>query len=42
MKNAIKIPGCELWLDIIDTFFKNKTFYLIGGEEEIITIKCTL
>jgi UDP-N-acetyl-D-mannosaminouronate:lipid I N-acetyl-D-mannosaminouronosyltransferase len=42
MKNAIKIPGCELWLDIIGTFFKNKTFYLIGGEEEIITIKCTL
>jgi len=37
LKNAIKIPGCELWLDIIGTLYKKKTFYLVGGEEEIIT-----
>ena len=36
-KNTVKIPGCELWLDIINKFNKHKTFYLIGGEQEIIT-----
>ena len=33
---VVKIPGCELWLDIIKTYFKKKTFYLVGGKEEII------
>lgn len=39
-KNAIKIPGCELWLDII-TQHPSATFYLVGGSEEVIqeTIK---
>lgn len=31
-----KIPGAELWLDIINKFYKEKTFYLVGGETEII------
>ncbi len=31
-----KIPGCELWLDIIKRFEKEKTFYLVGGKEEVI------
>lgn len=31
-----KIPGCELWLDIIKAYYKKSTFYLIGGKEEII------
>jgi UDP-N-acetyl-D-mannosaminouronate:lipid I N-acetyl-D-mannosaminouronosyltransferase len=35
-KETIKIPGCELWLDIIQNCYKEKTFYLIGGREEII------
>lgn len=35
-KNAIKIPGCELWLDIINEYSQSKRFYLIGGKEEII------
>jgi len=35
-ENAIKIPGCELWLDIIRQTFKNKTFYFIGGSQEVI------
>jgi len=33
---TIKIPGCELWLKIIDHFYKEKTFYLVGAKEEII------
>ena len=34
---VIKIPGCELWLKIISmTYQQGKTFYLVGGKEEII------
>jgi UDP-N-acetyl-D-mannosaminouronate:lipid I N-acetyl-D-mannosaminouronosyltransferase len=35
-KNAIKIPGCELWLDIIHSSYHEKNFYLIGSRQEII------
>ncbi len=35
-KNAIKIPGCELWLDIIGTSYQEKTFYLVGAHQEVI------
>ena len=35
-KSAVKIPGCELWLDIIGHFYKTHKFYLVGGQEEII------
>ena len=40
-KNAIKIPGCELWLDFIKFYEKSKSFYFVGGSEEVIgaTIK---
>lgn len=32
-----KIPGCELWLHIIDAFYKEgKTFYLVGGKQEVV------
>ncbi len=31
-----KIPGCELWLDIVKKHYKDKSFYLIGGKEEVI------
>lgn len=33
---AIKIPGVELWLDIIKENFNEKTFYFIGASEEVI------
>lgn len=35
-KDAIKIPGCELWLKIIGMCYMQKTFYLVGGKQEII------
>ena len=35
--DVIKIPGCELWLKIISmTFQQGKTFYLVGGKQEVI------
>ena len=36
VKDACKIPGCELWLKIVARFYKEKTFYLVGGKQEII------
>ena len=35
-KNSVKIPGCELWLDIIATSYQEKTFYLVGAQQEVI------
>lgn len=36
-KDVIKIPGCELWLKIIDaTYKKGKKFYLVGSKQEVI------
>ena len=35
-KNSVKIPGCELWLDIIAHSHKDKTFYLVGGKQQVI------
>lgn len=35
-KHVIKIPGCELWLDVVKHYHKTKTFYLVGGKEEVI------
>ena len=36
LSNTIKIPGCELWLDIVRYFYQHKTFYLVGAKEEVI------
>ncbi len=35
-KDSVKIPGCELWLNVIETYYKTKTFYLVGGKQAII------
>jgi UDP-N-acetyl-D-mannosaminouronate:lipid I N-acetyl-D-mannosaminouronosyltransferase len=36
-KDVVKIPGCELWLDLIRAMYPNgKTFYLVGGKQEVI------
>lgn len=38
--DAVKIPGAEFWLDIIDKFKKQKSFYLVGSTSEVI--ECTI
>lgn len=35
-QNVVKIPGCELWLDVVRNYYKTKSFYLVGGKQEII------
>ncbi|MBO4814308.1 MAG: WecB/TagA/CpsF family glycosyltransferase [Muribaculaceae bacterium] len=35
-KNACKIPGCELWLKIVGHLHNSKSFYLVGGKQEVI------
>ena len=35
-KKVVKIAGCELWLDIINHCYKEKTFYLVGGKQQVI------
>ena len=34
--DAVKIPGCELWLQIIEKKYKDSTFYLVGGSNAVI------
>lgn len=35
--DAVKIPGCELWLKIAEHLCKRgKTFYLVGSKQEVI------
>lgn len=34
--DAVKIPGCELWLDIIRAHWRDKAFYLVGGRDSVI------
>ncbi len=31
-----RIPGCELWLKIINRYKNERTFYLVGGKQEVI------
>jgi len=33
---VVKIAGCDLWLNIIHRYYKEKTFYLVGGNQEVI------
>lgn len=36
-KDAVKIPGCELWLKVIERLqAEGKSFYLVGGKSEVI------
>lgn len=34
--DAVRIAGCDLWLDIIRESYKEKSFYLVGGKQEVI------
>lgn len=37
MRNVVKISGCELWLKIIRSIYREeKTFYLVGGRQEVV------
>ena len=36
--DAIKVAGCELWLSLVELFHKDKTFYLVGGKQEVIEL----
>ncbi len=41
-KDVVKIPGCELWLKIIQALYKEgKTFYLVGSKPEVIETTVT-
>lgn len=34
---SVKIPGVELWLDIVGKFYKEKSFYLVGSSQQVVT-----
>ena len=36
IKEVVKIPGCELWLNIIKKHYMAKSFYLVGGKQAVI------
>ncbi|MDE6230618.1 MAG: WecB/TagA/CpsF family glycosyltransferase [Muribaculaceae bacterium] len=33
---ACKIPGCELWLKIVERFRNTRTFYLLGSDKDVV------
>jgi len=33
---SVKIPRVELWHDIIERYYKTKSFYFIGASQEVI------
>ncbi|WP_299127640.1 WecB/TagA/CpsF family glycosyltransferase [uncultured Winogradskyella sp.] len=35
-KSTVKIPGCELWLNVMAKHFQSKSFYLVGSKQEVI------
>lgn len=35
-REAIKVAGCELWLTLIEQFYRQKTFYLVGSRQQVI------
>jgi UDP-N-acetyl-D-mannosaminouronate:lipid I N-acetyl-D-mannosaminouronosyltransferase len=35
-KGVNKIPGCELWLEIIKKYHISKSFYLVGSKPDVI------
>ncbi|WP_278372258.1 WecB/TagA/CpsF family glycosyltransferase [Segatella bryantii] len=41
IKNAVRLAGADLWLEIVAQSYKSKTFYIIGGKQDVIddTIK---
>lgn len=35
-KDVVRIAGCDLWLEIIRQSHQEKSFYLVGGKQEVI------
>lgn len=35
-KEAEKMPGCDIWLKIIERQYKSSTFYFVGGKQDVI------
>ncbi|MBQ6062279.1 MAG: WecB/TagA/CpsF family glycosyltransferase [Prevotella sp.] len=35
-KDAVKIAGCDLWLEIIKKYQNEYSFYLVGGKQEVV------
>lgn len=40
--SAVKIPGVELWLDIVNRYHMEKSFYLVGSSQEVVTTTVNL
>lgn len=36
VKDVCKIAGCELWLKIVEKYHDSKSFYLVGGKQQVI------
>jgi UDP-N-acetyl-D-mannosaminouronate:lipid I N-acetyl-D-mannosaminouronosyltransferase len=36
LHDVAKIPGAELWLDIVRKHYRDKRFFLVGGKDEVI------
>ena len=36
LNDAIKIAGCDLWLEFVKTYYKTKSFYLVGAEQSVV------
>tara|TARA_R110002020_G_scaffold442020_1_gene653183 strand:- start:3265 stop:3963 length:699 start_codon:yes stop_codon:yes gene_type:complete len=41
IKNVVKIPGVELWLEFVKRNYKSHSFYFIGAREEILQATIT-
>jgi UDP-N-acetyl-D-mannosaminouronate:lipid I N-acetyl-D-mannosaminouronosyltransferase len=37
-QNAVKLPGCELWLHIVQRYYQEKSFYLVGSHPDVINM----
>lgn len=35
-QQAVRIAGCDLWLNIVQGSYREKTFYLIGSKQDVI------
>lgn len=34
--DVVRLAGCDLWLEIVKESFHEKSFYLVGGKQEVI------